>query len=127
MLPLGRISISAVNVTDRAHLLALTAADTGAGVDGEFSISYPVLEEEATQQSAVCARPAAFIDVPHALIAVNDLRQYRRQLLTSRSYLAGSALRSINLVDEREIVGLGHNHREDTVERDPIDCKSSVK
>lgn len=109
------IAVGAVNVGHRAHLLALAATDANAGVDNEFVIGDPVLEEKSAKHDTVDARPAALVDSSRSPLSVHDDRNHRRQFITGRHDLAPGTLGRVNLVDKWEIVGLGHDERESTI------------
>ena len=67
MKPLRVLVSRHTDIADRTDLATLAATDTAAGIDGKFGIGYPVIEEKATKQLTVNARPAAFVDKVKAM------------------------------------------------------------
>lgn len=135
VLPFGGIAAGTVDVPYGAHPLALAATNAGTLIDGKFGIGDPVLEEVTAEHNAVGAWPAALVDVLQAPLTVHDSGHHRRQLLPGSGNLAFGGFVGVNLVNDREIVRLGHDDRENAVESDTdsleilcqvIKCKAHI-
>ena len=114
--PLRHAVATTRHIAHGTHLAALATAQACRRIDGELIVGHPMLDEERTKQFAVGARPTTLVEVAHATPAIYNFGDQAIEPGDGSSNLALGAFGCIDLVDEREIVGFGHDDRKHAVE-----------